>query len=171
MAKRISLREFQESVVARLKEMASTHSATSRLGVMIGQDRWLVDLTDVSEVIPVPTMVSVPLTHRWFKGVANVRGNLFSVVDLPAFLGGEQSTPASNSRLLLVHTRHITNAALLVNRMVGLRNLENLEHAGDADGELPWAGATWRDAQGEIWRELHLSELVTQPVFLQVGLV
>ena len=36
-----------------------------------------------------PATVPVPLTHSWFRGVANVRGNLYSVVDFSAFQGGE----------------------------------------------------------------------------------
>src|SRR5271170_3961475 len=117
MAKRISLREFQESVVARLKSLQSTHTGSTKLGIQVGDSAWLVDLTDVSEVLPVPAIIGVPLTRRWFKGVANIRGNLFSVVDLPGFLGDEPVVQAASSRLLLIHPRHIVNSALMVNRM------------------------------------------------------
>jgi twitching motility protein PilI len=171
MAKRISLREFQESVVARLKALPTTHAATTKLGIQVGDRAWLVDLTDVSEVLPVPQMVDVPLTRRWFKGVANIRGNLFSVVDLPGFLGDEPVQLNVGSRLLLIHARHIVNSALLVNRMLGLRNIDQMTEIAPADPTVPWCGATRRDQDGREWRELKVADLVEQTPFLQVGTI
>jgi len=171
MAKRISLREFQEGVMARLKALAATHSAASKLGIQVGDANWLVDLTDVSEVVPVPPIATVPLTQRWFRGVTNIRGNLFSVVDLPGFLGGESVPASMTSRLLLIHSRHILSSALLVNRMLGLRNVTEMQEAGAADPDKPWCGVIWKDSQGKEWRELRIAELVQQAPFLQVGSV
>ena len=54
MAKRISLREYQEGVMARLKSVAATAQVDARLGVKIGGENWLVDLSDVAEVMPLP---------------------------------------------------------------------------------------------------------------------
>jgi hypothetical protein len=68
----------------------------------------------------------VPLTKPWFAGIANIRGNLYSVVDLSAFIGKEATPQNTSSRLLLIGTRHGSNAALLVTRMIGLRNVEAL---------------------------------------------
>ncbi len=76
--------------------------AASKLGLQVGDDRWLVDLADAGEVIPVPPITAVPLTRPWFAGVANIRGNLYSVVDFAAFLGGapvtftDQTAPAAD---------------------------------------------------------------------------
>lgn len=171
MAKRVSLREFQESVVARLKSLPATHAASTKLGIQVGDISWLVDLTDVSEVLPVPSMVEVPLTRRWFKGVANIRGNLFSVVDLPGFLGDEAVSLSVSSRLLIIHPRHIVNSALLVNRMLGLRNVQGMQEVAPADPAVPWCGPTRRDADGREWREMKITELVQQAPFLQVGTI
>ncbi|WP_374350208.1 chemotaxis protein CheW [Chitinimonas sp.] len=171
MAKRVSLREFQESVVARLKALPTTHAATTKLGIQVGDSAWLVDLTDVSEVLPVPTMANVPLTRRWFKGVANIRGNLFSVVDLPGFLGDEPVQVGVSSRLLIIHARHIVNSALLVNRMLGLRNIDEMTEIAPADASVPWCGPLRRDRDGREWRELRLLDLVQQTPFLQVGTI
>ena len=91
MARRTGLREFQLAVAERLRT-ASTHAAlASKLGFQVGPDNWFVALRQVSEVIPVPPSVSVPLTHAWFRGVANVRGNLYSMVDFPLSRGAIRS--------------------------------------------------------------------------------
>jgi twitching motility protein PilI len=38
-----------------------------------------------------------PLTQPWFLGLANIRGNLYSVVDLAGFLGRETVVPHGTS--------------------------------------------------------------------------
>ena len=71
-----------------------------------------VDLSDAGEVIPVPPITPVPLTRPWFKGATNIRGNLFSVVDFPAFLGGAAVALTEQSRLLLVGERFLTRVEI-----------------------------------------------------------
>ena len=83
---RLSLRDYQRELAERLRQADSTRSA-SKLGVQVGSETWLIDLVEAGEVIPVPPITPVPLTRPWFRGVANVRGNLYSVVDFAAFLG------------------------------------------------------------------------------------
>ena len=93
MARRTGLREFQLSVAERIRTASSRAALSSKLGFQVGADNWFVALHQVNEVIPVPPSVSVPLTHSWFRGVANVRGNLYSMVDFSAFQGGEAIAP------------------------------------------------------------------------------
>src|SRR3989304_422443 len=84
-------------------------------------------------VTPPPPVAHVPLTQPWFRGLANIRGNLFSVIDLSAFQGRDPTPQTPDSRLLLVADRYNMSAALLVNRMLGLRNLQQFEtHAAAA---------------------------------------
>ena len=65
-------------------------------------ERWLIRLADAGEVIAVPPIVPVPLTQRWFLGIANIRGNLFSVIDFAAFLGRESVVQGALARLILL---------------------------------------------------------------------
>lgn len=95
MAKRISLREFQESLVRRLAE-AQAGDRRALLGLQAGSENWLIDLTDSGEILPVPPLSPVPLTRPWFSGVANVRGTLFGVVDFSAF---QQGAPISRQAM------------------------------------------------------------------------
>ena len=69
MARRIGLREFQLSVAERLRTAATRATVASRLGFQVGGVNWFVPLHLVSEVIPVPQALAVPLTHAWFRGV------------------------------------------------------------------------------------------------------
>lgn len=170
MAKRISLREFQEGVAARLRGVANAAPVSSRLGLQVGGKSWLVPLSDVSEVVPVPVLTPVPLTHPWFAGVANIRGNLYSVVDFSTFMGADSTPSNMDTRLLLIHPRFMTNAGLVVNRMLGLKNPQHFQKLPSAASDVPWVADEYRDQEGNAWYELDMRELVRNPDFLQVGL-
>ena len=168
MATRISLRDYQRDLAARLQS-AGAGRAASKLGLEVGGERWLVDLTDAGEVIPVPGITPVPLTRPWFRGVASIRGNLYSVVDIGAFLGGGAALPGEQARLLLLSERFRLGSALLVDRSLGLRNPQELRERPASPQRAPWIKAEYDDAQGEHWRELDVPQLVQDPEFLNVG--
>jgi twitching motility protein PilI len=101
--------------------------------------------------------------------VASIRGNLFSVVDIGAFLGGGAATPGEQARLLLLSERFRMGSALLVDRALGLRNPEQLQERAGAQRQAPWVKAEYDDALGDHWRELDVAQLVLDPEFLSVG--
>ena len=169
MARRTGLREFQLSVAERLRTASTRTALASRLGFQVGADNWFVGLHQVSEVVPVPTMVPVPRTHSWFRGVANVRGNLYRLIDLSAFQGGEATSPGMERRVILVSDRLVGGAGLLVSRMLGLRNPEQFNAAPRPANAAPWVGAAYTDAGGTRWLELDLPALVREQRFLEVG--
>ena len=169
MARRTGLREFQISVAERLRNAATRTTLASKLGFQVGADNWFVALHQVSEVIPIPPMVQVPLTHSWFRGVANVRGNLYSMVDFSAFQGGDPTPAGMERRAILVSERLVGGAGLVVSRMLGLRNPEQFNPATKPAGAPPWVGAAYNDAGGTRWLELDLPALVREQRFLEVG--
>ena len=168
MATKTSLRDYQRDLSARLQS-AGAGRVASKLGLQVGGERWLVDLVDAGEVIPVPAITPVPLTQPWFKGVANVRGNLVSVVDFSAFLGLGATPAGEQSRLLLFNERMRMGSALLVERALGLRHPEELRSRPAAPSRAPWVRAEYDDAQGSLWRELDLRQLTQDAEFLSVA--
>ena len=169
MARRTGLREFQLSVAERLRTAATRATVSSRLGFQVGPDNWFVALHQVSEVIPVPAMQPVPLTHSWFRGVANVRGNLYGMVDFSAFQGGDPISPGMERRVILVSDRLVGGSGLVVSRMLGLRNPEQFNAAPKPANAPPWLAAAFSDAGGTRWLELDLPALVRESRFLEVG--
>ena len=168
MAARTSLRDYQRELAARLRS-AGAGRVVSKLGLQVGGERWLVDLTDAGEVIPVPPITPVPLTRPWFRGVANIRGNLVCIVDFPAFLGGAASVLGEQSRLLLLAERYRLGSALLVDRALGLRHPDALKRREAGAVRAPWVRADYDDTQGGQWRELDVALLAQHPEFLGVG--
>lgn len=172
MAKRkLDLQAYQKDILARLKSQAESGRSvgSSKLGVRIGGHDWLITLSDISEVLPVPEVLKVPLTHPWFLGMANVRGNLFGVTDLASYLGYPPVSVSSESRVLLVHGKFAINAGLLVDRLVGLRNLDEMHTEPEASEKPVWQLGRYRDESGQVWDELSLDILLGQNEFLQVA--
>lgn len=164
MSKRFNLREFQQGLLDRLQaKIAGGGAAASALGVQVGDEYWLVDMAEISEVLPVPPLTPVPLTKPWYCGVANVRGNLYSIIDFAVFKGGAATPQEGQSRVLLAGQKFAFNAGLLVSRVLGLRNIAGWE-CFEQDEEL-----RLRDANGQVWRKLDMAQLLHQPEFLLIG--
>ena len=169
MSRRTGLREFQMAVAERIRTASSRTAAASKLGFQVGADNWFVALHQVNEVIPMPASVPVPLTHSWFRGVANIRGNLYSMVDFSAFQGGDVIAPGVERRVILISDRLVGGAGILVSRMLGLRNPEQFSAAPRPADAAPWVGGAYTDAGGSRWLELDLPALVREQRFLEVG--
>jgi len=164
MSKRFNLREFQQNVLDRLQAQVQGGGGTvSTLGVLVGKEHWLVDMSDINEVLPLPPLTPVPLTKPWYCGVGNVRGNLFSIVDLAIYMGGAPTPHEGQSRVLLAGQKFAFNAGLLVSRVLGLRNAAEWQ-ASEEDGHT-----VLRDGNGQVWHKFEMAQLLQQPEFLQIG--
>jgi twitching motility protein PilI len=171
-AKKLDLRTFQQELASRLATKTAAQVESSRLGLSCGGERWLIRLADAGEVVTMPAIVPVPLTRPWYLGVANIRGNLYSVVDFARFLGRE-SPPgmAGNARLVLFGPRAgEMNAGLVVTRVLGLRNVAELAPAAPPQDVPAWYAQRWMDGDGNAWQEIDLAVLAKDTAFLQVGL-
>jgi twitching motility protein PilI len=154
-----------------LREVASSPVASiaSMLAVRVGQETWLFNMSDVSEVLPMPECAPVPLTLPWYLGVANIRGNLYGMADFPALLGGRPVPVSHERRAVLINLRHGVNCGLVVNRVMGLRNPDLLVRKGaPADGN-PLVAAEWQDQEGNSMKELAMKELAGSANFLEIG--
>lgn len=106
-----------------LPEQVQSAPLWSGLGFRLAEAQFVTSLGDVTEVLPCPPMTMVPGTKRWVKGVANVRGNLLTIVDLPEYFGKPAVELDEQSRLLIMNVPGL-HAALLVNEVYGLRHFD-----------------------------------------------
>lgn len=170
MAKTSNLREFQEAILAKLKDAANRVGAesSSRLGVLVGTKRFLINLNEVKEVLPVPHILSVPLTKPWFLGTTNVRGNLYNVSDLAQFLNMPPTAKSVNNRIMLLSTETTAQVALLVDGLVGLRNIQEMQVESDNDDSKQlFSKQRLKDADGNEWFEFDSEGLVQDKSFIQ----
>ena len=114
-------------------------------------------------------MTPVPLTKPWFAGIANIRGNLYSVADFSALRGGDPTPLNAASRLLLIGTRHGSNAALLVNRMLGLKNPDMFSPVPESTDVHPWESGRLVDNDGREWKRLNVRALLADPDYMEIG--
>ncbi|OHC67410.1 MAG: hypothetical protein A2045_17555 [Rhodocyclales bacterium GWA2_65_20] len=163
MSRRLNLREFQQGLIDRMQAKSRTGDQISTLGVQIAEQNWLVDMHDLSGVLPLPPLTAAPLAQPWFLGVINVRGALYGVSDMAAYQQSGKASGAAANRVLLVAERHAFNAALLVERVLGLRSARTWARS-EAGGQVQY-----RDEQGNCWHKLDIPGLLEQPEFLQVG--
>jgi len=170
-AAKLDLRTFQQELSARLLMKTTAQVESSRLGLSCGGDRWLIRLSDAGEVVNLPEIVPVPLTRPWYLGVANIRGNLYSVVDFGKFLAREAPAAGGQPRLVLFGPRTgELNVGIVVHRVLGLRNVAELAPASPPQDAPAWYAQRWMDGDGNAWQEIDLARLAVDPAFLQAGI-
>ena len=116
----------------------------------------------------------MPLTQPWFLGLANIRGNLYSVVNLAGFLGHETVVThgaSGQSRLILFGPRAgDLNVGVVVESVLGLRNVADLTPVASFPDAPAWYGQRWADPDGGAWQEFDLARLAADETFLRVSL-
>ncbi|UUX95706.1 chemotaxis protein CheW [Aquabacterium sp. J223] len=174
MANKQALRELQGRLAERLQAARQQAQAVGWLAVECRGHGLLFPLAEAGEIFPLGPLLAVPHTQPWFAGVANLRGGLHGVIDLGAFLGlaprpvlPEGARDAA--QLVLLNASLGVNCALLVDRLAGLRQRDQMNAAGAPAAPAPaFAGALWTDAGGRAWQEIKLSALAREEHFLAV---
>jgi len=170
----LKLKDFQERLAARLVAAEKeTGTVSSWLAVECGDSRFLLPLEQSGEIFPFGGVQPVPYTHPWFLGVASLRGVLTGVVDITRLLGihvvRSEKELAETSLLTLGSTLEV-NVALLIDRLAGLRGMEDFASSEEAgDNVLPWFASAYYDIAGTRWQELNLQILAQDPDFLNIA--
>ncbi|MEJ2383201.1 MAG: chemotaxis protein CheW [Xanthomonadales bacterium] len=122
----------------------------------------------ISEILPCAPSTAVPGAKPWIIGLANVRGELLTVIDLAGYLSGTPSTPGPGSRLLAASLSKAP-IGLLVDEVLGQRHfLDSDAQPAELDDGSPLQGVVARQHPlgAETWYELDLDRLFTSPEFL-----
>jgi len=142
------------------------------IGFRLGDVDLVAPLSEVREMMPYPDMTVVPGAKPWVKGIANVRGNLLPIVNLPGYLQGQGGTAVTrNARVLVVHDGDIY-AGLVVDAVYGLQHFYDEERCAEgplADATIrPYLQGAFLQA-GRYWGVFSLHRLAHSPQFLQVA--
>ena len=166
MANRAAIRELQIRLASRLQAARSEGIAVSWLAVKSGGGNYL---------FPLANLQPVPYCQSWFTGVVNLRGGLFGVVDLAAFISGAPLAPRSDQSLseasvITVHSALEVNCALLVDVLAGLRNADAFAQSSLPHPDAPsYFGNLYTDSDGFKWQEINLQSLSQLPQFLSIS--
>jgi twitching motility protein PilI len=120
------LRKIQQESIANAPGLPQEIQATklwSGVGFRLANLQLVAQLDEVLEVLPCPDYTIVPGTKHWVKGVANVRGNLITIVDLSEYFGKPPVFLDERSRLVVINIPGL-HTGLLVNEVLGLRHFD-----------------------------------------------
>lgn len=174
MSNRESLRELQTRLASRLQAARGEGvSVSSWLAVEAAGQSYLLPLGQSGEIFSWVSVQPVPYTQSWFLGVANLRGSLIGVVDLAGLLGASSvrnEQALSETSLLVFNPALEVNAALLVDRLAGLRGTDAFVASEPPPEDAPsFFGTTYFDARGARWQEINLQILSQSPAFLSIS--
>lgn len=138
------------------------------LGFTIGNDRWLVAMNEIGEVLPVPPITPIFLTRPWFLGMINVHGNPYGLCDLAQFIGDAPTGSGRKNRIILAASRLHVNCAILTSGMLGIRSMDEFTLLPDDVDSRPFVTGIYTDRQNRVWRVLSLVRLVKLQSFYQI---
>ena len=109
------------------------------MGFVLSGYPFVVALSDISKVLPVPLVTPLPGVKPWAKGIANVQGRLIPVVNLAEFLNSDnddyQPVP-KNQRIITIERREIS-VALIVDEVQGVMHFSGDCYQKELPGTLP----------------------------------
>jgi len=168
----LELERRARAAVAAREGSSSTSEEWVGIGFRLGTERFVANRGEVREVLPVPEQVTrVPGAKPWLRGIANLRGQLLTVVDLRSFLGAGGTPSDRQARVLVVASREVPTG-LIVDEVTGFRRFASTDYQQDSPPsvircEHYLQGGYRRD--GEIYPRFSFMKLIEDPQFLAAG--
>jgi twitching motility protein PilI len=134
----------------------------------VGDSRMACNIDRISEILPCPQATPVPGAKPWIIGLANVRGELLTVVDLCWFLTGVR-TPVTVRTRLLGASLNKAPIGLMIDEVFGQRHFLDSDSVPAELGEDTALGSViskQHNLGSESWKELDLDQLFNSPEFL-----
>jgi len=134
----------------------------------IGDTSMACHIDRISEILPCPQATPVPGAKPWIIGLANVRGDLLTVVDLSWFLTGVRTPLTTRSRLLATNLNKAP-IGLLIDEVFGQRHFIDSDAVPaqlDENSALEGIVSKQHSLGSESWMELNLDQLFNSAEFL-----
>lgn len=165
----VNLAVFQRSLAERVQEAKESQitGVDRRLGVLLGDLYFLVLLTDIQKILPVGTIVPVPLTKPWYLGLRSVNSRLVGVIDYVYCAHGIRQHIAPDSHILIPSIEALSGCGFLVSSVVDICDVHKMQQ-----GVLIENGqsrAIYTDYAGRQWREVNWSILMQLSQFFEVA--
>jgi len=134
----------------------------------LGDTRLACKIERITEILPCPQSTPVPGAKPWIVGLANVRGELLTVIDFTRYLTGVR-TPIRASSRLLATSLNKAPIGLLVDEVFGQRHfLDSDSVAAELPDDSSMRAVISKKHQlgSETWHELDLDRLFNSAEFL-----
>lgn len=170
----IELAELSKKYAKALPAQVDASPRWSGVGFSLLGCRFVAPLGQVAEMLEMPLSTSLPGVQPWVLGLANVRGRLLPLFDMPSFLGGRLSTQRKQHRVLVVDLNNYYSG-LIVDQAFGMQHFTNEgfeEQALDVPSAVEsLVQGAYRDAVGNMWAVMNIPSLLQDPRFANAALV
>jgi twitching motility protein PilI len=111
----------QESLGNQLAESEEISGETWR-GFIFNIDgiEIVVPFAGEFEIVPMRTLSPLPMAAKWVRGMTNIRGEIYTIVDFSEFIGQRPVRNLKNANLFLLPDSGL-KSALLINSRISLR--------------------------------------------------
>lgn len=145
----------------------------SGIGFSLLGARFVAPLGQVAEILEVPVSTRLPGVKSWVSGLANVRGRLLPLFNMPEFFGGQATGFRKQHRVLVLDSNNFF-CGLIVDQAFGMQHFTSerfSEHAPEVpEAILPIVDGSYTDAMGNTWAVMHLPRLLQDTSFANAAL-
>ncbi len=174
MAARGFIELLRLSEMARQRKQTGESSQADRwsgVAFLIESRRFVAPLGEISEVLTLPEITTVPGTHKWLRGLSNVRGRLLPITELAMFCGIDNARSDSRRKVMVID-QEVVFGGLIVDEVLGIQHFSRQQYIakqGDAPlGIRPFLqGYFQRD--GTDWHVFLPSMLARDPQYLNAS--
>jgi twitching motility protein PilI len=178
-----SLRERPFDLLQAMEQMARVAAAGTGfatalqaewigVGFSIDGHQFVTPRDEVREILQVPGTTRVPGAHGWLLGIANVRGQLITVVDLKDFLLGKHAARQGEDMRALVVNSDEVPSGLVVDEVLGFRRFSEADRV-PAPPSLEGHGQDFVvggfQSGDEVWGIFSFRRLIEDSAFLQAA--
>lgn len=148
-----SLPQFQEDLQRALETTVPLQEAWA--AVRVGGQGWLLPMQDLAATATAKPkkMGRMPLAPAWIGGITNIRGQVYTVVDMHQVLKGSSMPPETVGWLTALAPHRAEWLALWWPEWVGLRARSSFTPVA-----LEGTNKAWMDAEGEVWFEWNAAD-------------
>jgi len=123
------------------------------------------------EIISCKEVFPLPMAKSWIKGMTNIRGEIYSVVDFSEFMGKKPVRTIKGCNLLLLPDR-LLKSALLIDSQVRLQSFASNLNTADVEilgpGVAPYLSTVLVDGE-KLFGVLDIQALMDSDRFSNIG--
>ena len=159
----IALRSQEVASDLPLRENARTR--WKGLGFNLLGQRFVVPMSEVSELMRLPSQTRLPGVKPFVTGIANVRGRLMAILDLATFFGESSALATAQRRVLAVEDDDLY-FGFMIDESLGMQHFPSDAYSEEIEEVnkifLPYLEGGYTIG-GLVWPVLSLSKLVGDP--------
>lgn len=170
----VDLAELSKQHAKALPAQVDASPRWSGIGFSLLGSRFVAPLGQIAEMLEMPQYTKLPGVQPWVVGLANVRGRLLPLFDMPQFFGAKPAAQRKQHRILVVDSNNFYSG-LIVDQAFGMQHFTSERYSETASGippEVePLVDGSYTDAGGNTWAVMNIPALLQDARFINAALV